>query len=79
MYSGFDIKIETVIESERFLNYKNLSLLDNYNSGLDVALFNALNNIHGYLLNSMPLLSTGRTALSVQELCTKLQSMSKQS
>ena len=73
--SGFEIKIESVFDSKRFACYRNLSEIKIYNSGLDVAILNSLNNIHSHLLYSIPLLSTGRSALSVHELCVKLQSM----
>ena len=73
--SGFEIKLETVIQNKNFAHYMCLSEPTIYNSGLDVAILNSLNNIHNHLLNSAPLLSTGSTALSVHELCVKLQSM----
>ena len=73
--SGFDIKIEAVIDSPRFVNYRSLSEIKHYSSGLDTALLNSLHNIHGHLTNAEPLLSTGRSALTVHELCVQLQSM----
>ncbi|WP_096702430.1 Gfo/Idh/MocA family oxidoreductase [Magnetospirillum sp. 15-1] len=70
--STFKITRRPVTDSPRFAGYRALAEGATKDSGLGYAMLDAVDNIARHLNDGVPLRSTGRTALAVQELCATL-------
>lgn len=71
--SGFALRLRRAVESPRYAGYRELDRGVWEETGLDSALYRAVDNIHATLRNRAPLASDGASALSAQRLCDEMR------
>lgn len=71
--SGFTLRLRHAIKSPRFAGYRELERGSWEPTGLETALYRAVDNIHAALCHDAILISNGASALSAQKLCEDMR------
>lgn len=71
--SGFALRLRRAVPSQRYSGYRELEQGSFEPTGLETALYRAVDNIHGSLRHGAPLASDGASALSAQRLCEDMR------